>query len=215
MQRMPKNPKIYHITHINNFDNILEQGFLWSDAERLKHGQECEIVGMIKIKKRRLEELEVKCHPGTKVGEYVPFNFCPRSVMLYILHKGNHPGLEYDQGQKPIIHLQADLRKAVSWAEKNDVQWAFTDINAGSFPAQYYKELEQLDNIDWRAVRARQWSDAGIREYKQAEFLVYRCIPWRVVEKIGVYDKSIQRQVLAKLGRTDYPIVNVQSGWYY
>jgi len=52
----------------------------------------------------------VKCHPGTKVGQYVPFYFCPRSIMLYILHRGNHPDLDYREGQGPILHLQADSR---------------------------------------------------------------------------------------------------------
>ncbi len=51
--------------------------------------------------------MEVKCHPGTKVGEYVPFYFCPRSVMLYILYMGNHPELGYRGGQAPIVHLSA------------------------------------------------------------------------------------------------------------
>jgi len=40
---------------------------------------------MSTIKARRLYDLEVDCHPGTKVGEYVPFYFCPWSIMLYLL----------------------------------------------------------------------------------------------------------------------------------
>jgi len=82
---MPANPKIYHITHIGNFDNILSDGVVWSDAKRLKHGIHCEVVGMLEIKRRRLEELEVRCHSGTMVGQYVPFYFCPRSIMLYLV----------------------------------------------------------------------------------------------------------------------------------
>ena len=85
MSEIPDNPKIYHITHINNLEGILIDKVIWSDAKRLDLGMECEIVGMPKIKKRRLEELEAKCHPGTKVGEYAAFYFCPRSIMLYIL----------------------------------------------------------------------------------------------------------------------------------
>jgi hypothetical protein len=72
---------------------------------------------MSEIKRRRLEELEVDCHPGTKVGAYVPFYLCPRSMMLFLLHKGNHVDLTYTGGQRPIVHLQADLRRVVEWAE--------------------------------------------------------------------------------------------------
>jgi hypothetical protein len=83
MSQVPANPKIYHITHIDNLLKIVTAGCIWSDRQRLKQGFECEVVGMPTIKKRRLEEIEVSCVPGTKVGDYVPFYLCPRSVMLY------------------------------------------------------------------------------------------------------------------------------------
>lgn len=133
MTVIPNNPKIYHITHLRNLADIIRAGVLWSDAKRIELGLDCEIVGMSDIKRRRLEELSVDCHPGTKVGQYVPFYFCPRSIMLYILHMGNHPDLNYREGQRPVIHLQADLAKAVRWAANNGVRWAFSDRNAGTF----------------------------------------------------------------------------------
>ncbi len=49
---------------------------------------------MSEIKRRRVEELEVDCHPGTKVGDYVPFYFCPRSVMLFVDPPPQPPGLD-------------------------------------------------------------------------------------------------------------------------
>jgi len=70
-----RSSKIYHITHLGNLTRIVAAGRLWSDAKRLELGLECEIVGMSEIKRRRLEEIEVSCFPGTQVGEYVPFYF--------------------------------------------------------------------------------------------------------------------------------------------
>lgn len=216
MVKMSKNPKIYHITHIRNLDSILEDNVLWSDARRLELGLDCEIVSMSEIKRRRLEELEVKCHTGTMVGEYVPFYFCPRSIMLYILYMGNHPGIDYHEGQEPIIHLQADLRTAVQWATDNGIRWAFTDINAGTYFAQFYNDLSQLnDIINWSAVEATDWCDAAIKEYKQAEFLIYDSFPWELVEKIGVYNRRIRDQVIRKLGNRASPEVSIVSDWYY
>ena len=75
---------------------------------------------MSTIKRRRLE-LPVDCHPGTSVGEFVPFYFCPRSIMLYLLIRGNHPELHYQGGQEPILHLVADLYEVVEWANKHQV----------------------------------------------------------------------------------------------
>ena len=87
---------------------------------------------MSAIKARRLLELEVDCHPGTKVGEYVPFYFCPRSIMLYLFYRGNHPDLDYTGGQRHLVHLEADLHEVVQWAERKEVRWAFSDRNAGT-----------------------------------------------------------------------------------
>ena len=102
MGSVPKRPKIYHITHVDNLRGILDAGVLWSDKERIRRNQECRLVGMSTIKQRRLTELSVTCHPKTNVGDYVPFYFCPRSIMLYILHMGNHSELTYKGGQRPI-----------------------------------------------------------------------------------------------------------------
>ena len=213
---MPKNPKIYHITHISNLDTILGDKVLWSDAKRLELGLDCEIVGMSEIKRRRLEELDVKCHSGTMVGEYVPFYFCPCSIMLYILHMGNHPGIDYREGQGPIIHLQADLKAAVKWATDNRIRWAFSDINAATYVAQFYDDLSQLNNvINWSAVEATDWRDAAIQEYKQAEFLTYESFPLGLVEKIGACNRRIRDQVIKKLGNRASPEVSIERNWYY
>ncbi len=83
---VPQQPKIYHITHWTNLSSILMDEALFSDAVILSRNRSHYAIGMGKIKRRRLEELEVTCHPGTKVGEYVPFYFCPRSIMLYVIH---------------------------------------------------------------------------------------------------------------------------------
>lgn len=189
---------------------------LWSDSKRLELGLECEIVGMPEIKARRLRELEVKCHAGTMVGEYVPFYFCPRSIMLYILYRGNHPSIDYSEGQGPIIHLQADLKSTVEWATENGIQWAFSDINAGTYAAQFHKDLSQLDEVvDWSAVEATDWRDAAVKEYKQAEFLVYESFPLELVEKIGVCNNGVKDQVLKIVGDMASCVISIENGWYY
>lgn len=215
MPEILRHPKIYHITHINNLEGVLSNKVLWSDAKRLELGLGCEIVGMPEIKRRRLEELEVDCHPGTKVGEYVPFYFCPRSVMLYILYMGNHPDISYRGGQGPIIHLQADLMASIQWAEKHKVRWAFSDRNAGERIANFYNDVNKLDKVDWTAVAETYWRDTKIQEGKQAEFLLYESFPWNLIEKIGVLDNDVKEAVIQKVGKSRSDIVTIEKEWYY
>ncbi len=189
-----KSPKIYHITHLENLPRIVDDA-LWSDAERIRRNLHCSIVGMSEIKRRRLEELIVDCHPATKVGEYVPFYLCPRSVMLYLLYKGNHVDLRYAGGQRPIVHLEADLRSAVKWAHRENRNWAISNGNAGTRYTQFFNDLSDLEKLDWNAIGATKWNDPIVRERKQAEFLLHGWFPWQLVERIGVIDLKVAESV--------------------
>lgn len=216
MTEVPANPKIYHITHWQNLRHIVRAGMIWSDAKRIESNLDCMIVGMPEIKRRRLHEIEVSCHPGTMVGDYVPFYFCPRSIMLYILHKGNHPDLDYSGGQGPLVHLQADLHAVVEWAEHQGRRWAFSDRNAGTYIAQFFNRLDQLGEVNWTAVASADFRDIIVKEGKQAEFLVHESFPWRLVEGIGAYDESVADQVRRIMATVDHrPSVGVERDWYY
>lgn len=216
MADVPVHPKIYHITHMRNLPQIVEAGRLWSDAKRLELGLNCDVVGMSHIKRRRLQEIEVGCHTGTRVGDYVPFYFCPRSIMLYILHRGNHPDLNYTEGQRPIVHLRADLHAVVEWAETKQRRWAFSDRNAGSRVVEFLSDMTMLDRLNWAAIVTNSWSEPTIKEGKQAEFLVHKSFPWHLVERVGVCDESIAKEVRPMIAAAEHkPALAVEAGWYY
>lgn len=217
MSTPPAFPRVYHITHIDNILSIIKDGELWSDAERLGRSTNITNVGMDHIKKRRLDENRVACHSNTFVGQYVPFYFCPRSVMLYILWQSNHKDLAYRGGQNPILHLECDLHAIVNWAEKHDIRWAFTNGSAASsYGTDYYNNTKDLDKLNWAAIRASDWRDSIVREKKQAEFLVYRAVPWRAVEAVGAVNGTMAARVKGLLEGTHRPPdVKVVPEWYY
>jgi len=161
---VPTAPKIYHITHLDNLPGILAQGGLWSDAQRIARDLGTTVVGMSDIKRRRLTDLFVHCHPGTNVGQYVPFYFCPRSIMLFLLHKGDRVG--WTGGQSPIIHLQADLQTTVSWAQRENLRWGFSKSNAGARYYDFYSSLEQLGEVNWAAATNRDFRASDVKEGK-------------------------------------------------
>lgn len=211
----PNRPKIYHITHLENLAQMVD-GVIWSDAERLRRKLDCKIVGMSEIKRRRLEELQVECHPGSMVGDYVPFYFCFRSVMLYLLHKGNHPDLSYREGQTPIVHLEADLHNVVDWADSRQRPWAFSKTNAGAKYTRFFNKLDILPELNWQAIAATDWRDSMTKEAKQAEFLLYQEFPWAMVERIGVISDTMSSKVKSLLDAASYqPSLAVQPDWYY
>lgn len=174
--------KIYHIVHHDRLRSIVADGFLWSGAKVADTGSPGTDIGMSTIKQRRMV-LPLRSRPGLRVGDCVPFYFCPRSVMLYVLHKGNHPDLDYQGGQDPVVHLEADLGRAVEWADQHALRWAFTTSNAGARYFDDYADLSQLHRVDWAAMEARYWSEC--MDEKQAEFLIESQFPWSLVERVG------------------------------
>lgn len=213
---VPPTPRIYHITHVKNIPQILRDGVLFSDAVMVARGGPAATIGMSGIKRRRLEELLVKCYPEDYVGEYVPFFYCPRSIMLYIIHRANHPELTYREGQGPIVHLEADLRKAVAWADAHGRRWAFSLSNAGAYYTEFRNNLAQLDEIDWAAVANNDFSSQEVKEGKQAEFLVHERFPWQLIRNVGVHSDSVKDRLLAALKSAEHqPPVAVRRDWYF
>jgi hypothetical protein len=189
----PVRPKIYHIAHVYRLPSIIADGALWCDRRIVARAGVGTIIGMGTIKQRRLT-LPVHPHPGTDVGDYVPFYFCPRSIMLYVIHCANNPELAYRGGQQLIVHLEADLHRVITWAAAEGRPWAFSLSNAGARYAQFRASLAELGQINWDAVAASDFRPADIKEAKQAEFLVHDTFPWHLVDRVGAYVRSIAQQ---------------------
>lgn len=210
---VPAQPKIYHILHLDRLASVIQHGLL-SDAEVLAQGMAGTTIGMRNIKQRRLQELSLQSHPDLYVGQCVPFYFCPRSIMLYLIYQANHPELNYKGGQIPIVHLQADLHTTVQWAREQRQRWAFTLSNAGSYYFEDHADLAQLDKLNWGAIHAQQWQNC--KEPKQAEFLLEREFPWHLVEAIGVYSQTQYQQVANIIQAAAHnPSLQIQTAWYY
>ena len=216
MSPPPRRPKVYHITHVDNIPAIVAESHLVSDREMIRRGGPEQTIGMSSIKRRRVEVLEVDCHPGTRVGDYVPFFFCPRSVMLYVIHMANHRELAYRGGQEPIVHLEADLHRVIEWADNGDRPWAFSLSNAGSRYAEFRSRVNELDALNWDAIRNRDFRNPEVKEAKQAEFLVRGTFPLGLFDRIGVRSQGmVDRAEAALQGLDPRPAIEIRAEWYY
>jgi hypothetical protein len=187
---------IYHITHVGNLPSILNSGRLWCDAQCRQRGCTANDVGYSHIKDRRMRR-QVSVHPGTTLGQFVPFNFCSRSVMLYVLHKG-HDG--YRGGQNEILHLVSTVGRAIDCGRR----WAFTDRHADLGYAEYFNQLDKEGEVDWLVMPLQYWSNDN------------DWFPWGAIAEIGVIDAAMQARVEECLADSDHrPTVRVKPGWYY
>jgi len=205
-------PEVFHITHVNNLPSILADGKLWSHSAVLASNKVHTTIGYQHIKRRRLERT-VPVGSGGNLGDYVPFYFCPRSVMLYVIHMANSPALGYVGGQGPVVHLVSTAKTLAAMGRP----WAFTERHAELGYAQYYDNLALLGQIDWGAVAATKWNQSDdLKEKKQAEFLVHEWCPWAAIKEVGVIDAATAAQVQAVLARAGSTLpVAVHRDWYY
>ncbi len=209
-----QNLKIYHIVHIDKLQSIINSGGLLSDSEVIARGLGGTTIGMNKIKQRRLDEITLDTYPDLFVGQCVPFYFCPRSVMLYMMHMGNSPDITYQGGQDSIIHLEADFMNSINWANSNGKRWVFTSSNAGSKYFEDFNDLTYLNQIDWSVITSNQWSHA--RDKKQAEFLCEHSFDWSLIHRIGVSNQMVYQKVLNIINNSYHkPYVEVKNDWYY
>ncbi|WP_462116934.1 type II toxin-antitoxin system toxin DNA ADP-ribosyl transferase DarT [Methylorubrum extorquens] len=205
--------------HVDRLASIVADGRLWCDARIVRNAKPGTTIGMGSIKTRRLT-LPLDSRPGLHVGDCVPFYFCPRSIMLYIIYMANAAELAYRGGQRPIVHLECDLGEAIEWAENNDRRWAFTLSNAGAYYFEDRADKNSFNEINWDAVSTNKWSGNGVsrsvKEGKQAEFLVERSFPWALVRRIGVISKEIGLQVSQNIeGHINRPVIDLRRDWYY
>lgn len=192
----------------------MEHGGLYSDSERQRIGLACVGIAYDHIKQRR-ERREVTRARGGFLPDYVPFYFGPRSPMLYAIGGGNVKG--YMDGEDSILHLVSSTEAMAA----SGLSFAFTDGHAEMAVSQFFDEVSKLvTEVDWEVVRSKYWND--IPEYpdrkrkRQAEFLVYQFVPWRLVERIGVKDATRKAQVEKLLATAEHaPSVGVERSWYY
>jgi len=207
------NHKIYHIIHIDKLSHIIKSSGLLSDAKVIEEELGGTTIGMNSIKQRRLTELTFETYPTLYVGQCVPFYFCSRSVMLYMIKMGNNE-LDYQGGQDNIIHLEFDLSQVISWANINNKRWVFTNSNAGSFYFKDTNNIKNLSKLDWSTINSNYWKDSV--DTKQAEFLCEGFVDFSLVDRIVSNNIIIDNSIKSILQKTKYnPIMEIKKSWYY
>ena len=160
--------------------------------------------------------MPVSCGAGGRLLDYIPFYFGTRSPMLYRISTGwsfTHP-----VEQNHIIYLVTAPRRILD----SRLDFVFFDGHALAALSRAFDNLNDLVHIDRDTVRATQWNntidDMDRQRRKQAEFLVHRALPWRLIVGIGVFDitaKSRVESILDEFPHRHRPVVAVRRRWYY
>jgi len=206
---------LFHITHQDNLAGMARTGELLSENERSRRGVPARVIAMSHVRSRRAL-LPVPLHAGDRVADYVPFHFRPRSLMLYVIQRADHPHLASHGGQARVVHLCADIRDVVEWCVSVERAWVFTESNAAERGVMFHTGLDRLSQIDWRSIASPDGRSIHARRTQQAEFLVRDSVPWRLISYVGVFDEAGRRAAERSLEPFDHrPTIRVRTDWYY
>ena len=205
---------IYHITHLNNLEQIFESGALISKNRIIREYPEHVNIAYETLQERRQNTI-VPMTPNGVLHDYVPFHFAPRSPMLYTIDRGNVAS--YTEGQEKIIHLVLKIADII----ESGVEYVFTDGHPIVALSRFFNNPEELQNkIDWEVMQSRYWSDTvedpDRKRRRQAEFLIYNQVPVNLISGVGVFDEAIQNEVNSLIEKYQQNIeCKVKRNWYY
>lgn len=207
----PEAARIFRITHVKNVPWIL------------KHGLHCKSsktadpnfvpIGMADlIAKRATHTVPIK--PGGSLGDYVPFYFTPKSIMMYNIKTGHGNVIKRDNSE--VVVMVSSLHKLKDMA----VPFIFTNGHAYMNETDYFDDLSDLDKIDWDLLRRRDFQrdpdDPGKLGRYQAEALVHRNVPVTALLGIGCYDSATKRILAADASNEGITLgVEVVTNWYF
>lgn len=140
----------YRITHIRNLPLILQNGIVTqehksSSADYITVGNP-EIIDSRDLKPVRIEGFGF-------MGEYVPFYFTPRSMMLYNIITGHRAPVVPKRSKSELLVIRCLLETLTDLP-----QWFFTDGQGNDMVSGHYNDWGKMDRIDWDCIQRGDFS---------------------------------------------------------
>jgi len=170
---------IYHITHRNNINRILEKGILsHSESHRLGLNS----IDISDPGAQRWRERSDNPH-GKKIHEFAPFYINPKNPMLYVRRNL----------QNELCILEISLLAL----EGN--QYLITDGNAASRDTQFFDSVESLNGLPWDVLCAKYWNDfSDGRRKRCAEVLIYPKVSPNMIHRIHCCSQETLNSISGK-----------------
>lgn len=192
----------YRICNIRNLAHILEAGLCTknhpSASSQFYPIGNPDIIGTRDTTPVRLEGYG-------SIGDYVPFYFTPRSIMLFNIVTGYYAPIVPQLSREQIIVIRSEISQL-----SESKRFFFTDGQANSAYSKHYTDLKDLHKIDWESIQKSNFQKSDLdtdrpRRY-QAEFLVHSHVPLEFIESILVYNEKTEIVVNIELQAAGFNI---------
>ena len=202
---------IFRIVHRDNLPWILDHGLHARNGELFDPNyRNIGNPDLIDKRSRRV----VTVGPGGTLSDYVPFYFTPFSIMMYNIRTG-FGGIP-QVANEDIVSLVSSLHKI----SEMGIPLVFTDRHAYVQMANYFTDLNRLDEIDWPLLNRRDFKndpdDPGKKERYQAEALIWKCVPVEALTGVCCYTEAANAGIKSELDYRGLELkATVQKNWYF
>ncbi len=134
--------------------------------------------------------------------------------MMYNIKTG-YGGIQRVSNEEIVIVVSSLLR-----ISELGIPFVFTDRHAYVQMANYFSDLDCLDQIDWPLLNRRDFrndpEDPGKMERYQAEALVWKCVPIEALTGICCYAEAVSAWIKDELDQRSLNLkTTVQTSWYF
>ncbi len=187
---------LYHMTHKNNLQNILQNGLQSHNNARNNQLTQVDIAdNQVNDRRARLEPIYSR-----SIHDYVPFYFNPKNPMLY-----RRSNLQND-----IVILAIDKNLLY---QQNIL---FTNGNAAANATSFFKNPEQLNQLNWCCINADYWNDIiDGKRIKCSEVLVYPNVATSSIKKIFCNNIGTKQFVESKINNHPNISVEIKANLYF
>jgi hypothetical protein len=202
----------YRITHINNLSLLLQNGIV--NKHHLNADNNFIEIGNPEIIDVR-STTPVKINNYGMIGDYIPFYFTPKSIMLYNIITGYwHPKV-LKRNRSEIIVIRCLITDLSTLP-----QWFFTDGQGNDMASSHNNSLTKLGIIDWQSIQNSNFTkndgDYDRPRRYQAEFLVHQQVPLASIESLNVYNLETANIVSNILTQNNINLaLNIQSKYFF
>ena len=193
----------YYLAHRDNLESILKNGILPKNeviGRNLNHYT----FAMSEVQERReARNITLANHNTYNIHDMVPLYLTPKTPTLFVRR----------EIQDELLFLV--IKSSILY--DGEIEFVFSDGNAGATNTKFFYSLNRLDWIDWEVIRATHWNDfEDGRRKRCAEVLIVPQISINYIWKIVVNYPELKNFVESTLSNLNLKIeVIIDSNYFF
>lgn len=207
----PDKALIFRIVHKDNVPWILANGMYCRNSH--VHDPNYKTIGNPELIDKRQHRV-VPISPGGTLSDYVPFYFTPFTPMMLNIKTG-YCGITKVPNEEVVFFVSSIHRLS-----EMGRPFVFTDRHAYLVSAEFYNDVDNLDQVDWLLLQSRDFrrdpDDPGKLERYQAEALIHDHLPVESFIGVVCFTDKLQDQILKFVENNGVNLeIKKITGWYF